>query len=195
MYVFKLSCPIYSRNEPVVYAPVSSRQSVHGMPLVVRALGGVEPEGTHLERRKKLETSSQERYTSADIWPFCVQAQAAEDVLEWLQPSGRRPEGCCCSTELSGGRGQVLGVAGYYTRPIMHAPHTLRLTLANIQCRTVCHGAHSKGIHLMMRAGRRQKPIPLPSVHQVKPYLLVLSTFSTAGMTKPLPSCTLHHVL
>tara|TARA_B110000037_G_scaffold202664_1_gene245019 strand:+ start:103 stop:258 length:156 start_codon:yes stop_codon:yes gene_type:complete len=46
------------------------------MPLVVRALGGVEPEGTHLERRKKLETSSQERYTSADILPFGVQAYA-----------------------------------------------------------------------------------------------------------------------
>ena len=74
---------------------------------------------------------------SGDILPFGVQALAAEDVLEWLQPSGRRPEGCCCSTELSGGRGQVLGVAGYYTRPIMHAPHTLRLTLANIQRRTV----------------------------------------------------------
>ena len=73
---------------------------------------------------------------SGDILPFGVQALAAEDVLEWLQPSGRRPEGCCCSTELSGGRGRVLGVAGYYTRPIMHAPHTLRLTLANIQRKT-----------------------------------------------------------
>ena len=41
--------------------PMAARQSVHGMPLMVRALGGVEPEGTHLERRKKLETSSQER--------------------------------------------------------------------------------------------------------------------------------------
>ena len=56
--------------------PMSARQSVHGMPLVVRALGGVEPEGTHLERRKKLETLSQERYTSADILPFGVQAHA-----------------------------------------------------------------------------------------------------------------------
>ena len=26
------------------------------------------------------------------ILPFGVQALAAEDVLEWLQPSGRRPE-------------------------------------------------------------------------------------------------------
>ena len=30
---------------------------------------------------------------SGDILPFGVQALAAEDVLEWLQPSGRRPEG------------------------------------------------------------------------------------------------------
>ena len=50
------------------------------MPLVVRALGGVEPEGTHLERREKLETSSQERYTSADILPFGVQAYAEPNI-------------------------------------------------------------------------------------------------------------------
>ena len=56
--------------------PIADRQSVHGMPLMVRALGGVEPEGTHLERRKKLETSSQERYTSANILAFAVQAHA-----------------------------------------------------------------------------------------------------------------------
>ena len=54
--------------------------------------------------------------------------------------------------------------------------------------------AHSKGVHLMMRAGRKQKPIPLPSVQQVKPYLAVLSTLSTAGIPKCLPSCTLYHV-
>ena len=47
----------------------------------------------------------------------------------------------------------------------------------------------------MMRAGRKQKPIPLPSVQQVKPYLAVLSTLSTAGIPKCLPSCTLYHVL
>ena len=51
---------------------------------------------------------------SGDILPFGVQVLAAEDVLdlEWLRPSGRRPEGCCCSTELSGGRGRIPGVAG-----------------------------------------------------------------------------------
>ena len=59
-----------------VYRCESAQQSVHSMPLVVCALGGVEPEGTHLERRKKLETSSQERYTSADSLPFGVQAHA-----------------------------------------------------------------------------------------------------------------------
>ena len=64
---------------------------------------------------------------SGDILPFGVQALATEDVLEWLQPSGLRPEGCCCSTELSGGRGRELGVAGYYIRPIMHAPFRDRI--------------------------------------------------------------------
>ena len=90
---------------------------------------------------------------SGDILPFGVQALAAEDVLEWLQPSGRRPEGCCCSTELSGGRGRELGVAGYYTRPIMHAPHTLRLTLANIQRKTFFR--HESFDHAWQKAVRR----------------------------------------
>ena len=68
---------------------MSARQSVHGVPLVVRALGGVEPEGTHLERRKKLETSSQERYTSADILPFGVQAHAdARWKKRWTSDRG-----------------------------------------------------------------------------------------------------------
>ena len=130
-----MSRKTYDSSEARGRVPVSARQSVHGMPLVVRALGGVEPEGTHLERRKKLETSSQERYTSADIWPFCVQAQAAEDVLEWLQPSGRRPEGCCCSTELSGGRGRLPEATGYRHRRTMHAPCTLRLALSEHSAR------------------------------------------------------------
>ena len=90
---------------------------------------------------------------SGDILPFGVQALAAEDVLEWLQPSGRRPEGCCCSTELSGGRSRELGVAGYYTRPIMHAPHTLRLTLANIQRKTFFK--HESFDHAWQNAVRR----------------------------------------
>ena len=46
------------------------------MPLVVCALGGVEPEGTHLERRKKLETSSHERYKTTSILAFGMQAYA-----------------------------------------------------------------------------------------------------------------------
>ena len=61
---------------------MAARQSVHGMPLMVRALGGVEPKGTHLERRKKLEILSQERYTSADIWPFAVQASGEPKEME-----------------------------------------------------------------------------------------------------------------
>ena len=59
-----------------------------------------------------------------------LQALAAEDVLEWLQPSGRRPEGCCCSTELSGGRGRLPEATGYRHRRTMHAPCTLRLALS-----------------------------------------------------------------
>ena len=85
--------------------------------------------------------------------PFGVQALATEYVLEWLQPSGRRPEGCCCSTELSGGRGRILGVADYYIRPIMHAPHTLRLTLANIQRKTFFR--HESFDHAWQNAVRR----------------------------------------
>ena len=50
---------------------------------------------TKPDSKKHVVVSVQVR-KSGDIWPFCVQAQAAEDVLEWLQPSGRRPEGCCC---------------------------------------------------------------------------------------------------
>ena len=72
---------------------------------------------------------------SGDILPFGVQALAAEDVLEWLQPSGRRPEGCCCSTELSGGRGpagcQRLYI-GYRHRCTMHVPCMPTLTLADV---------------------------------------------------------------
>ena len=63
---------------------------------------------------------------------FCVQAQAAEDVLEWLQPSGRRPEGCCCSTELSGGRGRLPEATGYRHRRTMHVPCMPTLTLADV---------------------------------------------------------------
>ena len=68
---------------------------------------------------------------SGDILPFGVQALAAEDVLEWLQPSGRRPEGCCCSTELSGGRGRLPEATGYRHRRTMHVPCMPTLTLTD----------------------------------------------------------------
>ena len=64
-----------------------------------------------------------------------MQAQAAEDVLEWLQPSGRRPEGCCCSTELSGGRGRLPEATGYRHRRTMHVPCMPTLTLADTSAR------------------------------------------------------------
>ena len=49
--------------------------------------------------------------------------------------------------------GYRLGVAGYYTRPIMHAPHTLRLTLANIQRKTFFK--HESFDHAWQNAVRR----------------------------------------
>ena len=72
---------------------------------------------------------------SGDILPFGVQALAAEDVLEWLQPSGRRPEGCCCSTELSGGRGRLPEATGYRQRRTMHVPCMPTMTLADVSAR------------------------------------------------------------
>ena len=104
-------------------AGLPTRRSVH----VVKALRSptqlAMARGTTKPDSKKHVVVSVQVQKSGDILPFGVQALAAEDVLEWLQPSGRRPEGCCCSTELSGGRSRELGVAGYYIRPIMHAPH------------------------------------------------------------------------
>ena len=55
---------------------------------------------------------------------------------------------------------------------------------------TASHGTESGGVHLTLRAGREKGAIPLPSVQQAQPYLAVLSTFSTAGAAKPLPSST-----
>ena len=48
---------------------------------------------------------------------------------------------------------------------------------------------------LTLRAGREKSALPLPSVQQAQPYLAVLSTFSTAGAAKPLPSSTFSYVL
>ena len=52
-----------------------------------------------------------------------------------------------------------------------------------VQVYTLCRGL-----------GRQVKPVPLPSVQEVNPYLAVLSTFSTADIAKPLPSCTSYHM-
>ena len=59
----------------------------------------------------------------------------------------------------------------------------------------VDHATDSRGAHLTLRAGGEKKTVPLPSVQQVQPYLPVLSTFSTAGKAKPLPSRTFCYVL
>ena len=72
----------------------------------------------------------------------------------------------------------------------VYVPHPCRASLLP----PIAQDTHSKGVHLTMRAGRGQTPVLLPSVQQVKPYRAVLSTFSTAGVAKPLPSCTLYHM-
>ena len=45
--------------------PTSARQSVHCVPVIVRALGPIEAEGTHKERPQTRIALAQERYTSA----------------------------------------------------------------------------------------------------------------------------------
>ena len=50
--------------------------SVRDMPVIVRALRRIKPEGTHKERSKKHQVSNRERYRSASILPFGVQAHA-----------------------------------------------------------------------------------------------------------------------
>ena len=66
----------YRFSETRASVPIAARQSVHGMPLMVRSLGTTRAEGSHLERRKKLQTTSQEVYQSTNILAFAVQAHA-----------------------------------------------------------------------------------------------------------------------
>ena len=53
---------------------MSARQSVHGMPVIVCALGPIEPEGTHQERRQKTILMKRNRYHSVNILPFSMPA-------------------------------------------------------------------------------------------------------------------------
>ena len=82
-----------------------------------------------------------------------------------------------------------------------HDPMYHNVSWGIVGCRSgdsgvhVFHGPDSKGVHLMLRAGREISALPLPSVQQTQPYLGVLSTFSTAGAAKPLPSSTFSNVL
>ena len=105
--------------------PSNADKALRSPTQLAMARGTTKPDST-----KHVVVSVQVR-KSGDIWPFCVQAQAAEDVLEWLQPSGRRPEGCCCSTELSGGRGRLPEATGYRHLRTMHVPCMPTLTLAD----------------------------------------------------------------
>ncbi len=45
--------------------PIADRQSVHCVPVIVRALGHIKAEGTHKERPQTRIALAQERYTSA----------------------------------------------------------------------------------------------------------------------------------
>ena len=119
-------------SETRSFVPMSARQSVHGMPVIAGSIELARRYRTSYQRPPGSHITSQERYKTTNILAFGVQAQAAEDVFEWLQPSGRRPEGCCRSTELSGGRGQLPEVADYRLRRTMHAPCMPRLTLADV---------------------------------------------------------------
>ena len=96
--------------------PMSARQSVHGMPVIAGSIELARRYRTSYQRPRGSHITSQERYKTTNILAFRMQAQAADDVLEWLQPYGRRPEGCCRSAELSGGRGQLPEVADYRLR-------------------------------------------------------------------------------
>ena len=84
---------------------------------------------------------------------------------------------------------------------LLTSPHSLLFSSAGSSTAAVrsgwvhCHATESRGAHLTLRAGGEKKTVPLPSVQQVQPYLPVLSTFSTAGKAKPLPSRTFCYVL
>ena len=56
--------------------PIADRQSVQCVPVMVCALGHIEPEGTHQERRQKTILMKRNRYHSANILPFGVPAHA-----------------------------------------------------------------------------------------------------------------------
>ena len=122
------------------FVPIAARQSVHGMPVIAGPMELARRYRTSYQRPPSSHITRQERYKTTNILAFGGQAQAAEDVLEWLQPSGRRPEGCCRSTELSCGRGQLPEVADYRLRRTMHAPCMPTMTLADV-C-TGCAESH-----------------------------------------------------
>ena len=65
-------------------------------------------------------------------WTWSMTWRVAAPAAFWS--SGRRPDGCCCSTELSGGRGRLPEATGYRHRRIMHVPcmPTMSMTLADV---------------------------------------------------------------
>ena len=59
--------------------PTSARQSVHCVPVIVRALGPIEAEGTHKERRQKAILMKRYWYTTVNILPFSMPAHAERE--------------------------------------------------------------------------------------------------------------------
>ena len=128
--------------------------------------------------------------------------------MEWLQPSGRRPEGCCRSTELSGGRGQLPEVTGYRRRRTMHAPCMLRLTLADVWRRqpeshdsfelACCNAAGrcstSISMYITRAVQRKQRrsdaegrECSSPHTHRVAPAALWTLCSDASGHDRPIP--------
>ena len=68
---------------------MSARQSVHCFPLMASPIELAELYRTSYQRPPGSIVMSQKWYKTTNIWPYCVQAHGAHDVLEWLQPSGR----------------------------------------------------------------------------------------------------------
>ena len=129
-------------------------------------------------------------------------------VVEWLQPSGRRPEGCCRSTELSGGRGQLPEVADYRLRRTMHAPCMPRLTLADVWRRqpeshesfeVACRNAAGRcstsvsmcSTRAVQRKQRRSdaegRECSSPHTHRVAPAALWTLCSDASGHDRPIP--------
>ena len=117
-------------------ARLSARQSVQCVPVMARSLGTIRPEGTHKERSQKRIALALEVCTTAVTEtlsaPPMIGMRARGLLVLDLKAAGALP-----SSQLSYGRGHFSRVAHHHAHPIMHAPCTLRITLANSSAKTV----------------------------------------------------------